>query len=253
MGQLTTFRTAGAIITKLATTSDWENDIQDASTGNYVYSLNPTGTGTTTSGAGMSAAYTSGRGGATVGSIARTFYQFTVPSEAVGLITGITLRILPYQYSLGDVVVAKSTAVTFNNTYDVGHFGSFQGTAYSSVINPSGGSSPTWPTTNGSTDTFDITLNSNAISDANANSGLVNIVLMNYTYDFEISAPSLGTSVYNGIRMVHGTDDTYGSRERLIVDYGYGNIVAGVAGTNIAKIIDVDTADIDKVTGVSYT
>ena len=252
MGQLTTFRTSGAIITKFGTTSDWENDIQDASTGNYITNLNPTGTGTTSSSSAIYAAYISGRGGSTTGTITRTFYQFTVPSEAVGLITGITLRIVPYKYGLGAVIVAKSTASLFANTYGTLHFGSYQGTAYSDVI-PAPNAIGQWPTTNGTTDTFDITLNSSAISDANANSGLLKIVFMNYTYDFQVSEPSLGTSVYNGIRMIHGTDDTYGTRERLIVDYGYGNIVAGVAGANIAKIIDVDTADIDKVTGVSYT
>ena len=252
MGQLTTFRSSGARIYKQATTSDWENDVQGASTGNFISNLNPTGTGTIVLSSGMGAAYTSGRGGATVGSISRTFYEFVVPSEAVGLITGITLRIVPYVYSLGEVVVAKSTAVPFNNTYDVGHFGSYQDTAYSGVI-PAPITIGQWPTTSGTTDTFDITLNSSAISDANDNNGVLKIVFMNYTYDFEVSEPSLGTNVYNGIRMINGTDDTYGSRERLIVDYGYGNIVAGVAGANIAKIIDVDTADIDKVTGVSYT
>ena len=250
MGQLTTFRTAGARISKTANTSDWENDIQDASTGTFVTNLSTTSSGTSP-GVGVQAAYFSGRGGATTGTIVRTFYQFTVPSEAVGLITGITLRIVPFNYSIGDVVVAKSTAVPFANQYNTGHFGSYQSTAYSSVINPSSGWNPTWPTTTGTTDTFDITLNSSAISEANANSGVLKIVFMNYTHDFEVSEPSLGTNVYNGIRMVNGTDDTYGSRERLIVDYGYGNIVAGVAGANIGKVINVATANIGKVSGVS--
>ena len=250
MGQLTTFRTAGARISKTANTSDWENDIQDASTGTFVTNLSTTSSGTSP-GVGVQAAYFSGRGGATTGTIVRTFYQFTVPSEAVGLITGITLRIVPFNYSIGDVVVAKSTAVPFANQYNTGHFGSYQSTAYSSVINPSSGWNPTWPTTTGTTDTFDITLNSSAISEANANSGVLKIVFMNYTHDFEVSEPSVGTNVYNGIRMINGTDDTYGSRERLIVDYGYGNIVAGVAGANIGKVINVATANIGKVSGVS--
>ena len=249
MGQLTTFRTSGARITKSNPTSDWENDIQGASTGTFIFNLNPTGTGTSAS-AGTQAAYINQRGGNS-GTIVRTFYQFTVPSEAVGLITGITLRILPFNYSTGDVVVAKSTAVPFANQYNTGMFGSYQSTAYSSVINPSSGWNPTWPTTTGTTDTFDITLNSSAISEANANSGVLKIVFMNYTHDFEVSEPSLGTNVYNGIRMVNGTDDTYGSRARLIVDYGYGNIVAGVAGANIGKVINVATANIGKVSGVS--
>ena len=249
MGQLTTFRTAGARISKTANTSDWENDIQDASTGTFVTNLSTTSSGTSP-GVGVQAAYFSGRGGATTGTIVRTFYQFTVPSEAVGLITGITLRIVPYNYGLGAVIVAKSTASLFANTYGTLHFGSYQGTAYSDVI-PAPNAIGQWPTTTGTTDTFDITLNSNAISDANANSGVLKIVFMNYTYDFEVSEPSLGTSVYNGIRLINGTDDTYGTRERLFVDYGYGNIVAGVAGANIAKITDVATADIGKVTGVS--
>ena len=249
MGQLTTFRTAGARISKTANTSDWENDIQDASTGTFVTNLSTTSSGTSP-GVGAQAAYFSGRGGATTGTIVRTFYQFTVPSEAVGLITGITLRIVPYNYGLGAVIVAKSTASLFANTYGTLHFGSYQGTAYSDVI-PAPNAIGQWPTTTGTTDTFDITLNSNAISDANANSGVLKIVFMNYTYDFEVSEPSLGTSVYNGLRLISGTNDDSGTRERLFVDYGYGNIVAGVAGANIAKITDVATADIGKVTGVS--
>ena len=249
MGQLTTFRTAGARISKTANTSDWENDIQDASTGTFVTNLSTTSSGTSP-GVGVQAAYFSGRGGATTGTIVRTFYQFTVPSEAVGLITGITLRIVPYNYGLGAVIVAKSTASLFANTYGTLHFGSYQGTAYSDVI-PAPNAIGQWPTTTGTTDTFDITLNSNAISDANANSGVLKIVFMNYTYDFEVSEPSLGTSVYNGLRLISGTNDDSGTRERLFVDYGYGNIVAGVAGANIAKITDVATADIGKVTGVS--
>ena len=249
MGQLITFRTAGARISKTGNTSDWENDIQDASTGTFVTNLSTTSSGTSP-GVGVQAAYFSGRGGATTGTIVRTFYQFTVPSEAVGLITGITLRIVPYSYGLGAVIVAKSTASPFANNYGTFHFGSYQGTAYSDVI-PAPNAIGQWPTTTGTTDTFDITLNSNAISDANANNGLLRIVFMNYTYDFEVSEPSLGTSVYNGLRLISGTNDDSGTRERLFVDYGYGNIVAGVAGANIAKITDVATADIGKVTGVS--
>ena len=249
MGQLTTFRTAGARISKTANTSDWENDIQDASTGDFVTNLSTTSSGTSP-GVGVQAAYFSGRGGATTGTIVRTFYEFTVPSTVVGLITGITLRIVPYNYGLGAVIVAKSTASPFANTYGTSHFGSYQGTAYSGVI-PAPNAIGQWPTTTGTTDTFDITLNSNAISDANANNGLLRIVFMNYTYDFEVSEPSLGTSVYNGLRLISGTNDDSGTRERLFVDYGYGNIVAGVAGANIAKITDVATADIGKVTGVS--
>ena len=251
MGQLTTFRTSGARITNSGPTSDWLNDIQGASTGTVISNLNPTGTGTS-AGVGTQAAYSSGRGG-NIGTIVRTFYQFTVPSEAVGLITGITLRIVPYLYNnSGAVVVAKSTAVPFANSYFLSDFGSYQGTAYSGVI-PAPNAVGQWPTTTGTTDTFDITLNSNAISDANDNSGVLKIVFMNYTYDFQISEPSLLTNVYTGIRLINGTDDTYGTRERLIVDYGYGNIVAGVAGANVGKVINVDTVNIDKVTGVSYT
>ena len=250
MAQLTTFRTAAARISKTANTSDWENDIQDASAGNQITNLSANSTGTAP-GVGAQAGFYSGRGGATTGTIVRMFYEFSIPSEAVGNITGITLRIVPYSYGTGDVVVAKSTASPSSNTYSLSDFSSYQSTAYSSVINPNGGSSPTWPTTTGTTQTFDITLNSNAISDANANNGLLRIVFMNYTYDFEVSEPSLGTNVYNGLRLISGTNDDSGTRERLFVDYGYGNIVAGVAGANIAKITDVATADIGKVTGVS--
>ena len=250
MAQLTTFRTAAARISKTANTSDWENDIQDASAGNQITNLSANSTGTAP-GVGAQAGFYSGRGGATTGTIVRMFYEFSIPSEAVGNITGITLRIVPYSYGTGDVVVAKSTASPSSNTYSLSDFSSYQSTAYSSVINPNGGSSPTWPTTTGTTDTFDITLNSNAISDANANS-VFKIVFMNYTHDFEVSEPNVGTNVFNGLRMIRGTDDTYGTRGRLIVDYfdGYGNNVSGVASANISKITGVATANIEQVSGV---
>jgi hypothetical protein len=251
MPQVIAYRTALGEITAFATTNDWENDVQDASTGNFATNVNLTGTGTQPSSARINAAYVTGRSGA-FGQIKRTFAEFSVPSEAQGNITAISLLFVPYIGSTGDVIIAKSTATTFANQYGTGNFSDYTTTAYSSTINPNGGSSPTWPTTSGTTDTFDITLNSTAISDANSNN-LLKIVFMNFTHDFEVSEPSLGTNVSNGIRFINGTDDTYGTRMRLIIDYsaGYGNNVSGVASANIAKINGVATANIGKVLGVS--
>jgi len=250
MPQVIAYRTALGAITAFATTNDWENDVQDASIGNFVSNVNLTGTGTGVSSGRIQAMYITGRSGK-FGQINRTFAEFSVPSEAQGNITAITLRFVPYVGASGDVIIAKSNAGTFNSQYGTGNFADYTTTAYSSTINPDGGNSPTWPTTSGTTDTFDITLNSTAISDANSNNFL-KIVFMNHEYDFEVQEPSLGTNVANGIRFINGTDDTYGTRMRLLIDYsaGYGNNVSGVASANIAKINGVATANIEKVLGV---
>ena len=251
MPQVIAYRTALVNLIKTAATNDWENDIQDASTATFVTNVNLTGTGTSPKSQATNAALVSGRSG-NQGSVYRTFAQFSVPSAAQGNITGITLRFVPYINSSGDVIVAKSTAAPLSNAYQSSNFNDYTTTAYSAVQNPNGGSSPTWPTTSGTTDTFDITLNSTAISDANSDN-LLKIVFMNFTHDFEVSEPSFGTNVSNGIRFINGTSDTYGTRMRLLIDYstGYGNNVAGVASANIATVIGVATANIGKVSGVS--
>jgi len=250
MPQVIAYRTALAQLIKSANTSDWENDIQDASTATFITNVNLTGTGTSPKSTAINALLLPGRSG-TFGGLNRTFAEFSVPSAAQGNITGITLRFLPYINSTGDVIIAKSNAAPLSNAYQTSNFNDYTTTAYSAVQNPNGGSSPTWPTTSGTTDTFDITLNSTAISDANSDN-VLKIVFMNYTHDFEVSAPSNGTNVSNGIRFINGTSDTYGTRMRLLIDYqvGYSNNVSGVASANIKKIMVVGTADIAKVSGV---
>ena len=249
MPQVIAYRTALGQLIKSAATGDWENDIQDASTATFVSNVNLIGTGTSAKSTATNASLLSGRSG-NQGGLNRTFAQFSVPSEAQGNITGITLRLVPYINSTGDVIIAKSNAT--GPGYATSDFDQYTTTAYSAVQNPDGGNSPTWPTTSGTTDTFDITLNSTAISDANSNN-LLKIVFMNFTHDFEVEAPSFGTNVSNGIRFINGTSDTYGTRMRLLIDYqvGYSNNVSGVASANIAKINGVATANIGKVLGVS--
>lgn len=248
MPQVIAYRTALGTLDFYQNTTDWVNDVQGATTATFVNNINLTGTGTSVKYLG--AGYVNTRGNDR-GNLTRIFAQFTVPVAAQGNITGITLRFLPYSLSSGDVIVAKSSAAPFNGQYLSSAFGDISSTAYSSTINANGGSSPTWPTTTGTTDTFDITLNSTAISDANSNN-VLNIVFMNYTYDFQVQTPFIGTSVTNGLRTVNGTDDTYGTRTRLLIDYatGYSNTVLGVDKNNIGEVIGVATANIGKVTGV---
>jgi len=253
MPQVEAFRTALGQITKTATTSDWENDVQDASTGTFVSNVNLTGTGTSAKSSAIAATYGAGRSGNS-GTVNRVFAQFSIPSEAQGNITAITLRLLPYVNSTGNAIVAKSNAAPLNNTtYQTSDFSDYTTTAYSAVQNKASANTiPAWSTSSSTTTTFDIALNSTAVSDANSNN-ILKIVFMNYDHDFEVSEPPLGTFVFNGIRFVNGTSDTSGKRMRIVIDYetGYGNNVSGVASANIAEINGVATANIGKVLGVS--
>ena len=251
MPQVEAFRTALGQIIKSATTGDWENDIQDASTGTFVSNVNLTGTGTSAKSSAIAASYGSGRGGNS-GAVNRVFAEFSIPSEAQGNITAITLRLLSYINASGDVIVAKSNAAPLNNAYQTSNFNDYTTTAYSGVYHSSTTSAfPQWPTSSSTTTTFDIDLNATAVSDANSNNNL-KVVFMNYTHDFQVEEPSLNSFLYNGMRFVNGTSDTYGKRMRLVIDYfdGYGNNVSGVTSTNIAKINGVATANIAKVSGV---
>jgi len=251
MPQVEAFRTALGQLTKTATTSDWENDVQDASTATFVSNVNLTGTGTSAKSTAIAAQYGPGRSGNS-GTATRTFAQFSIPSEAQGNITAITLRLLPYSLSTGNAIVAKSNAAPLNGTtYQASDFNDYTTTAYSAVQHATSEATiPAWPTTTSTTTTFDIDLNSTAVSDANSNN-ILKIVFMNYDYDFEAESPALNTSAYNGIRFINGTSDSYGKRMRIVIDYfdGYGNNVLGVASTNISKITGVATANIKQVSG----
>ena len=253
MPQVIAYRTALGNLIKSATTGDWENDVQDASTATFVSNVNLTGTGTSAKSSAIAASYGAGRGGNS-GTVSRVFAEFSIPSEAQGNITAITLRLLSYNSSTGNAIVAKSNAAPLNGTtYQASDFNDYTTTAYSAVQNKASANTiPAWPTSTSTTTTFDIPLNSTAVSDANSNN-ILKIVFMNYDHDFEVSEPSLGTFAYNGIRFVNGTSDTYGKRMRIVIDYetGYGNNVSGVASANIAKINGVATANIAKVSGVS--
>ena len=93
----------------------------------------------------------------------------------------------------------------------------------------------------------DFTLNASALADIKNNSNF-KFVLMNYTHDYEDSAPT-GIGRY-GVYWVEAS-----SGDRPYIDYtvataAYGNTVTGVASANIASINGVAVANIDKVNGV---
>ena len=94
----------------------------------------------------------------------------------------------------------------------------------------------------------DITLNSDALADLVSLSSF-KIVVMNYSADYQDSAPS--TLVWTGVHYANYTGTTRDPK----IDYtlavgGYSHKVLGVASGDISTVKGVATADIDKVIGV---
>lgn len=241
MPQVTVNRSAIAILIKLDVTSDWENDIQDAANASSV--SNFASTGLSTNSLAIRAANNLGRGGST-GTISRVFAYWDSFGAASGnTITGLTLRVAPYLNNSGDVIVAKVSTTPSSNTYVASNFNDYTSTAYSLVQD-----AIAWPTTTSTSNTYDITLSSNAVNDANTN-GYLSLVLMNHEHDFQVSEPSIGTDKKNGM-MINGTTPN----TKLIIDYtvaGYTQNAFSIADSNIDKIIGVSKTNVGKFIGVS--
>ena len=94
----------------------------------------------------------------------------------------------------------------------------------------------------------DIALNSDALSDI-ASLDTFKIVIMNYTHDYQDSAPT--DNVFTGFRFAEYSSTTSDPK----IDYtpgaaGFGHTTIGVASANIGRIKGVATANVGKVIGV---
>lgn len=91
-----------------------------------------------------------------------------------------------------------------------------------------------------------VTLNSTAITAANANT-LLNFIIIQEDYDYQNLDPGLGSLPAND----YGTFN-YSVAAQADITYtsGYANDVNGVTSANIGKVNGVDTGDIDKINGI---
>lgn len=209
--------------------------VRDASTGTTAstYTSN-----TTRAAAIRSARYSFGR--TQFRQITRTYLFFDLSSVS-GTITDLTLRVLGGGGNEIGVTVIKSTAWGGSggtSTLADTDFGNVDlTTSYLSGVNPL-----TWNTTG--YNVYDI---GNAVSDANTN-GYINCALVETTYDYGNTDPTLGSYVDAGVEFLDPSNPI-----KVDVTYtpaGYGNNVIGVGADSIDNVIGVATADIDNIIGV---
>ena len=172
--------------------------------------------------------------------IVRTYLFFDLSSVS-GTITDLTLRVLGGGGNEIGVIVIKSTAWGGSggtSTLATTDFGNADfTTSYLSGVNPT-----TWNTTG--YNVYDI---GNAVSDANTN-GYINCALVETTYDYGNTDPTLGSYVDAGVEFLDPSNPI-----KVDVTYtpaGYGNNVIGVGADSIDNVIGVATADIGNIIGV---
>ena len=225
-----------------AAEEEWIANVRDASSG--------TSNNTYTSNALVSDAidlnWISGARGNT-GNICRTFLFFDNIDTATGggTITAASLKVLGY--SLGDLDVipvsasawggnGSTTTLSDANYSALNKDGSNNYTQYASELT-------TWNTS--AYNTF--TLDSNAISDMNAN-GYLNVALVEFQYDFNNAVPTLGFNNSSGIEFLDSTNPI-----ELSITYNaasYGNDVNGVTAANIVAVNGITVANIIEINGV---
>jgi len=217
--------------------TNWLSQVRNASTG--------TGANTYSSSAvneanAFRASYTSGRVGNS-GVVFRTFLFFDV-SSVPGTITGATLQVYGTTQTSSNAFIVESTAWGGNGSSTSMTTSMYNDLDFSQPYSSS--SISTWSTSTTTPNQFIV--NTQAISDMNSN-GYLNVALINYSYDYNGTAPLLGVSVASGVRFANSTYPI-----RLVITYvtGYGHDVAGVANTSIDKVNAVGTANISKVIGV---
>ena len=199
------------------------NDVRNSTTGTIV-GVNP-------SSSGILARYVSSGRGAGF-RIQRTYLAFDL-SSVTGTITDITL-VLTTNIVYDDVIVVESTAPGLATNLTTSDFGDVNfSITYSSAY------------TLISSSTNSITLNSNAISDANTNGELI-LGVINYDYDYLNVQPPDSLSNPSQIQYSLGTAP-YLSYTAVT---GYGNTVIGVISANIGEVNGVATADIGNIIGV---
>lgn len=245
MPSVTITNASAAVITNVqnnitaGNSGNWLSNVRNASTGTLVVNYSP---GQSSGGASTTApymAYDAGRSG-NAGRIDRSFYYFDSFGTGVqGNITGIVFKLAYSQQGTDAFRLIKSSAGSGNLA--TSNFGDidFNTLYYDSMITIAGSTSGV----------ENITLNSNAVSDANSN-GYLNIAGVVQKFDYDGSAVSVAGVSQRGRSLFGSTNFP----NQLVITYNissYGNNVAGVASANIAKVIGVATANIGKVSGVS--
>ena len=101
----------------------------------------------------------------------------------------------------------------------------------------------TWNTSTSTPNQF--VINTTGINDMNSN-GYLNLALVNKSYDYDGTAPTLNTVFQSGARMKNSTYPI-----RLVITYtaGYSEDVIDVVNTKIQNVIDVASGDIGTVIG----
>tara|TARA_Y100001963_G_scaffold145244_1_gene218565 strand:- start:957 stop:1685 length:729 start_codon:yes stop_codon:yes gene_type:complete len=184
----------------------------------------------------------------------RSFFEFDTSGITATVASAtFSLYITSTSYDNSDLIVVKSghdpsdTTENWYSTWLIGLGGTISGWSNSDaqVVPYSGQVSAGM-----GAGYVDITLNSDALADLVSLSSF-KIVVMNYTADYQDSAPV--TLVWTG---VHYADYTGTSRDPKI-DYtlatagsGYDEDVIGVAAANIGTVTGVATANVGKVIGV---
>ena len=210
-------------------------------------------TTSTRSTAAVAVSRATGRGGAVVYGVYRSFFYFDT-SGITGTVSSATLKLYGYVATDGSVIAVKSTAfggdggtaldaADFNNItgYSAGASLSGSATDYSSEI-----------TSGWSTSGYNDLASTADLRADMQNDDVVIICVMDYTNDYTNTALTSSASLNCGI---YFTDYTGTSRDPYITyevaaASGYGNDVIGVATANIGKVDGVATANIEKVIGV---
>lgn len=215
--------------------SNWLTDVRNASTGTTASTF----TSPSSQSQAFRATHAFGRSGVS-GSIYRTFLFFDV-SSVPGTITAATLQVFGYSQTTSDAFIVESTAwggsggTTTLTTAMYNDLDFSQPYSQSSISN--------WSTSTSTPNQF--VINAAGISDMNSN-GYLNVALINKSYDYDGSAPTLNTAFNSGARM---KNTTYPIRLVITYDAGYSEDVIDVTNTNIQNVIDVASGNIGTVIG----
>ena len=162
-------------------------------------------------------------------------------SSVPGTIDSATLQIYGTTQTSSDAFIVESTAWGGDGSSTTLTTAMYNDLDFSQPYSQSSISS--WSISNSPPNQF--TINSAGLTDMNTN-GYLNVALINKSYDYDGSAPSLGTSVASGVRFQNTTYPI-----RLVIDYteGYDNDVAGVTNTKIDEVIGRASSNIANVIG----
>ena len=210
---------------------DWVFDIRNASVGNVANTYT-----TNSFDFGIRAYESTGRGG-TIGVCGRTFLFFDL-SSVPGVITSATLSVLGWNSGDLNTITVRGnawgggggTSTLSTSDYDELEYS----TPYSSELYG-------WTTTGYN----DFTLNNDAISDMNSN-GYLNIVVIDFDYDYNEVSPGVGFVQQNGVEFLDSTNPI-----KLTLTYVPSIEVLGVSPLLMDTVNGVSFTNVSKVNGIS--